>query len=197
MYDILRRFIPALTHAQFVPKDPFLDPQQFSYAFASFLQSLKHKDHADPPLRTSNLSGYADFTPLTRTLIVALDTAYERARQLEPYKVHKVLLNKLDDLATDLRGSLDGGAGGAVEPTTDLAQLAGALQAGAKDGAASLRYLWTARPGHVALRRKRKERPVLSDGEREDADVEREGGQEEEGRPWGGKVQRKIEAWAG
>jgi hypothetical protein len=180
---------------QFVPKDPFVDPQQFSYGFASFQQMPK-----------------TDFTPLNLSLIRQINSAYDKTRQLDSYKVHKVLLNKLDDLATDLRSTATGNDrdtsskitnhSAIVEPVMDLDVFVQAIMGGSKDGASSLRYLWSGRPGYASVRKKRKEK-VISDGERDDADAERDPHAEQDdnefsvGQPWSNRVQRKIEAWAG
>ncbi|EIN10634.1 hypothetical protein PUNSTDRAFT_84841 [Punctularia strigosozonata HHB-11173 SS5] len=191
----VRNQLCALKYHDFMPKDAFLDPQQFSYGFASFQQTPK-----------------GEFTPLTRSLVRAINSAYDKTRQLDSYKVHKVLLNKLDDLATDLRTTASGADrdtsskitnhSAIVEPTLELDVFVQTILGGSKDGASSLRYLWTGRPGYASVRKKRKEK-VVSDGEKDDADAERDPNAEDDdnefaaGRPWSNRVQRKIEAWAG
>lgn len=152
----------------------------------------------------------------------AIQIAYDKLKQSESYKVHRVLINKLDDLATDLRtgttptnnAESTPRSGAAFNtPTTDLGAFvkAAVLGGSAKDGAPSLRYLWTGRPQEVG--RKRREKDFLSEPE----DGERDGGKEGKekgtvvekdvkssedegefvsGRPWSGRVQRKIESWA-
>lgn len=130
--------------------------------------------------------------------------------------MHKVLINKLDDLATDLRTnpeahSRSGGWGGLWSnvfnnPTTDLDALVRVvfLSGNSKESASSLRYLWTGRPEEVI--RKRREKEILNGNEEREFEArEREKSQEkgtdDEGdlnsKPWSGRVQRRIEAWAG
>jgi hypothetical protein len=134
----------------------------------------------------------------------AIDTAYSKYRTTEPYKVHRVLLNKLDDLTTDLRTS----SGPKNINPTDIDQFVFfAENKAVKDGVPSLKYLWSGRAEVLAA--KRKER-LWSDGE-EDNGRDREGKEKPDridelsagddgdlSRAWSGKrVQRKIESWAG
>lgn len=113
-------------------------------------------------------------------------------------------MNKLDDLATDLRTP---SRPKHINPT-DIDQFVLFAETKAvKDGVPSLKYLWGGRAEMLAA--KRKERP-WSDGEEDDG-RDREGKERSEkieessagdeadlSRTWGGKrVQRKIESWAG
>jgi hypothetical protein len=115
-----------------------------------------------------------------------------------------VLLNKLDDLTTDLRttsGLIN------INPTDIDQFIHFAETKAAKDGIPSLKYLWSGRAEILAM--KRKGRP-WSDGE-EDNGRDRDGREKSDKtdelsagdeidpfRPWAGKrVQRKIESWAG
>jgi len=117
-----------------------------------------------------------------------------------------VLLNKLDDLTTDLRTS----SGPTNINPTDIDQFVSFVETKAiKDGVPSLKYLWSGRAEMLAI--KRKDRP-WSDGE-DDTGRDREGKEKAEktdelsagdendrdmSRAWSGKrVQRKIESWAG
>lgn len=214
-----------------MPKDPFLEP----HAFVQVLYSL----------HTSRL--FSSFPPppspayFTYEAVRLIDRAYGKYRQSEAYKPHRVLLNKLDDLTTDLRTSASSGGGGGggdagraagamggghanshahtAEATSDLSAFVRlVVAAGGKEGAASLRYLWTGRL--VQLVEKRREK-VGSDGEwdwereRErgrDKERERERDKDEvrnegtdgkstedegEAKRWrnGRRVQRKIESW--
>jgi hypothetical protein len=177
--------------AQLIPKDPFLDSQSLLRAVFAF---------QDP--RVSSSSSPTIF--LTDDILNAIDTAYSKSRAAEPYKVHRVLLNKLDDLATDLRTS---SRPKLVNPT-DIDQFVLFAETKAlKDGVASLKYLWSGRAEVLAA--KRKERP-WSDSEEDDGrdrgGKERSekiedllaGDESDLSRAWGGKrVQRKIESWAG
>lgn len=150
---------------------------------------------------------------LTQSIVMATQIAYEKLKQNESYKVHRVLINKLDDLATDLRTtsntpeSTSRSGNTFSTPTTDLGEFvkAAVLGGSAKDGAPSLRYLWTGRPEEVG--KKRREKEFLSepeDGDKRDGkdragvgdkDVKSSEDEGELGRPWSGRMQRKIESW--
>ncbi|KAI0921120.1 hypothetical protein AcV7_003406 [Taiwanofungus camphoratus] len=188
-----------------VPKDPFLDPQAFTRALTTFQtskphgQTHSHAHHLVHPLSSQNspptnpstspLSGGAPSLPaahLNEQLIKSIRSAYDKKmRQNESYKVHRVLINKLDDLAADLRTSadsedMDTGAASGLNPTADLTAFIKVVVGSSKDAPPSLRYFWTGRPEEVRKKRQEKE-AVWSDGERE-----REGRQREEGEKEGG-----------
>ena len=172
---------------QLIPKDPFLDPERFLRAVSAFQDS-----------RFCNSSSTTQ-PFLTDDILNVIDAAYSKSRTTEPYKVHRVLLNKLDDLTTDLRTS----SGPTNFNPADIDQFIHFAETkAAKDGLHSLKYLWGGRADMLAL--KRKER-LWSDGEddggRDREKIERmdevSTGDENE-RAWRGKrVQRKIESWAG
>lgn len=177
---------------QLIPKDPFLDPQRFLRAVSAF---------QDSRLFSSSSSTTQLF--LTDDVLNAIDTAYSKSRTTEPYKVHRVLLNKLDDLTTDLRTS----SGPTTINPTDVDQFVFFAETKAvKDGVPSLKYLWNGRADMLAV--KRKDRP-WSDGE-DDTGRDREGKEKMEkteelsagdendpSRAWSSKrVQRKIESLA-
>ena len=102
---------------------------------------------------------------LSQALVEAIQSAYDKkTRPTESYKVHRVLISKLDDLVDDLRSSGDGEGAPAgqiasgVNPTADLAALVKLVVASsAKDAPSSLRYLWTGRPDDVGKKRREKE----------------------------------------
>ncbi|KAI0375656.1 hypothetical protein BV20DRAFT_1117203 [Pilatotrama ljubarskyi] len=235
-----------------VPKDPFLEPGGFLAAVATVHSSKAHPHSHSPhshslhhhrshaaspasPASTGALPTALGQSPapgsnpgpvfLTQALIELIESQYEKARQSESYKVHRVLKNKLDDLATDLRThATDGGSTttNTLSVTADLSAFVRCVTS-TKDAPQSLRYLWTGRPGHAEKKRREKE-AVWSDGERdrEEREKERDGerdaagkdGREKEDRdkerdkelrsgdegdsvkPWSGRVQRKIESWA-
>ncbi|KAH9951569.1 hypothetical protein B0H21DRAFT_716557 [Amylocystis lapponica] len=254
----IRNKLQVLGHA--VPKDPFVDPQAFTKALTAFLSSKPHShthSHSHTlsltpsPLPSVNASPNMSSVPssthtspvapavfLTQLLIQFIQSAYnKKMRQNESYKVHRVLINKLDDLATDLRttgadSSVGNNAASSVNPTTDLGAFVKVVVGSSKDAPQSLRYLWTGRPGEVGKKRREKE-AVWSDAEREREEREREKEKEGEranggksvrekdgrevdrdkekekdvrssedegdltgGKPWSGRVQRKIESWA-
>ncbi|TBU49553.1 hypothetical protein BD309DRAFT_947112 [Dichomitus squalens] len=231
-----------------VPKDPFLDPIAFVKALTAFYhKSQQSSSHSHlvlpttPTIASSSIGSSNSGSPvppllgpsasppsvvfLTQSLIETIEAHYEKSRQSESYKVHRVLKNKLDDLATDLRthGTESGGPTTVttLSVTTDLAALARCATT-SKDAPQSLRYLWTGRAGHAEKKRREKE-AVWSDGEREREEKERERDGEKDvlskdgrdkderdrdshrearsgdewDRPWGGRMQRKIESWAG
>ena len=158
---------------------------------------------------------------LSQPLIEAIELQYEKSRQSESYKVHRVLKNKLDDLAMDLRThavETGGTTATTLSITSDLAAFARCAVT-SKDAPQTLRYFWTGRPGYAEKKRREKE-AVWSDGERErerddgekERDGERDGGSrdkderdrdketksgDEGERPWSDRVQRKVERWTG
>ncbi|KAI0084175.1 hypothetical protein BDY19DRAFT_898854 [Irpex rosettiformis] len=219
---------------QYVPKDPFIDPPAFVKALTSFMTSKQHSHnhsmsipHHIPisnitmnPMSSPSPSFPPQVTYLDQKVYEAVSAAYDKGKQNEPYKVHRVLINKLDDLATDLRTNPDKGSFGwssNLNPTTDLGKFARIITANSKDGSPSVRYFWTGRPGEVA--RKRKEREAIwSEGEEKEREkeiedkergrIEREKEKDREaktsedetdfmgGIPWSGRVQKKLESWA-
>jgi hypothetical protein len=178
---------------QLIPPDPFLDPLRFLRAISAFQDS-----------RLFTSSSPVNQLFLTEDVLNAIDTAYSKSRTTEPYKVHRVLLNKLDDLTTDLRTSVSSNIN-----STDIDQFVLFAETKAvKDGVPSLKHLWSGRAEMLAI--KRKDRP-WSDGESDNArdrDGSRDKSERTEELPvsdendmpkaWRGKrVQRKIESWAG
>ncbi|KAH9943422.1 uncharacterized protein BXZ73DRAFT_40322 [Epithele typhae] len=224
-----------------VPRDPFLEPLAFVKALAginlakshSYPHLLSHPASPIPSSASTASSSTAIASPtsnpsvkfLSQALMESIKTHYEKARQSESYKVHRVLKNKFDGLTTDLRTTATESGGPtatSLSVTSDLAAFARNAVT-SKDAPPSLRYLWTGRPGHAEKKRREKE-AVWSDGEREDRDKDKIGEKEsawkdgrekderdrekdkdgnlvrsgDEGeRPlWSGRMQRKIESWA-
>lgn len=168
-----------------VPKDPFVQPRQFMRTISAFAsqraRQLRPQDStgststSPPNPLTSPYSSAAPLSPLVLTdaLLKRIDTVYEKVRSSESYKVHRVILNKLDDITTATTSAFasSGGRGrGGREhaPSLSLTSLASAVTGtnldgvmdltvdlGAfvtkigllrgKDGAPSLRYLWAGR----------------------------------------------------
>lgn len=216
-----------------MPKDPFLDPVGFVKALANFSAAKSPHTHAHslslthyslPPIASLSPYSYATSTTvqivyLSQPLIEFINASYDKAKQSDSYKVHRVLINKLDDLATDLRTNPEPGVSAKsmygwasiIGPTTDLTKFVKTISENSKEGAPSLRYLWTGRPGEVMKKRKEKE-SVMSEGEEKERGKELEREEKErdrydkdnlkssedegEGMPWSGKVQRKLESWA-
>lgn len=225
-----------------VPKDPFVEPQVFMDAIAAF---HSHKSHwhshvhslsisqsiqSNTSSQTNTISskeppGTSTPNPpvvyLNAKLIRLIDQAFDKkTKQSEPYKVHRVLKSKLDDLATDLRSGTgaDSDISGsnitsASRSVTDIKTFVQIVASGSKDAPQSLRYLWTGRP--VISRKKRREKEVpWSDGEREDR-WDKDGGKngkdragngekddvkstddEGDAKLWTGRVSRRLEGWA-
>ena len=171
---------------------------------------------------------------LTDAVLRRIDTVFDKVRSSESYKVHRVLLNKLDDITsvttsafasssargrggrehapslslTSLASAVTGtSVDGAIEVTNDLAAfvLKVNLMRG-KDGAPSLRYLWSGRLDQLD---RAKAEAAGSDVEKDrDGVRERSGGERSDGRssdeeegeglgalPWSGRVHKKIEGW--
>jgi len=198
-------FIDIHASVQLAPKDPFIEPHALVSAFYAFQHNAKNSPNPS--------SEKSDFVPLTLSLFRAIETAYLKSRQTEPFKVHKVLLNKIDDLKTDLRtsgaerdGDFGDGAGMGQDMCTGTARLdvfVKSVLTNRKEGASSVRWLWTARAEQAE--RKRRER-VLSDTEKDaedkaaavaDAKSTDDEGDEVNAIPWSGRMQKKIESWAG
>ncbi|TDL29498.1 hypothetical protein BD410DRAFT_833795 [Rickenella mellea] len=230
----MRNKLSGIGLSQVVPKDPFLDPILFTHAIATFAARAHQQGHFHFPASHSGNSNSSSASvvntppthvPLSLPIIKSIDLAYERTRSLDPYKVHRVLLHKLDDFTSATTNAIasassskethpstqTSASGDSVEPTSDLSVfLRKVTIAGGKDGVPSLRYLWTGRSDQ--LRMKRKEM-VWSDGERdrdreEDRDPENERtktdgkstddeGERYNALPWSNKMQLKIENWAG
>ncbi|KAI0053522.1 hypothetical protein FA95DRAFT_1600673 [Auriscalpium vulgare] len=220
---VVRNKLYALGFGQYIPKDPFLDPQRFLQAIANFQASrlftgLPSTTQGTPILQSTaphSTQGLAGLVPvigaaqpiLTDDILSAIDVAYDKSRTTESYKVHRVLLNKLDDSTQHVM----------TEPTADMTVFIRFVQGRAsKDGVPSLRWLWSGRA--EALGRKGKDKDgvgkdggrerIWSDGEeeeRERVDRERDGpgedfstGEENDYKVWSSKrVQRKLESWTG
>ncbi|KAL6309539.1 hypothetical protein BKA93DRAFT_722828 [Sparassis latifolia] len=223
----LRNKLHALGHV--VPKDPFVDPQAFIRALDTYISKSTTQSHSHSLSvtqavipNTSPLSGSSPsssgaspvppapsippVTCLCLPVIESIRSAYEKKmRQNDSYKVHRVLINKLDDLATDIRtttgassseaGSPGSGAATSVNPTSDLSALVKVITGGSKDSPQSLLYLWTGRPGEA--RKKRRDREVAwSDGEMgEERSREKETEREGEGREKDGKEGKHKEKY--
>lgn len=216
--------VPAhSSRRQIVPKDPFIDPYRFLKSITAFATPKVHHGHVHSlslphHFVTSNVGMYS--TPMaasppqtvciTRSVMEAIDTAYDKTKQNEGYKVHRVLISKLDDLATDLRTNPDPGGtkslfgwASSLKPTTDLGNFVKMIMASSKAGCGSLRYLWQGKPSDVERKRKEKE-AIWSEGEEKEREkgLERErelkssDDEGEDGNGWSGRVQRKIENWA-
>ncbi|KIP10582.1 hypothetical protein PHLGIDRAFT_84823 [Phlebiopsis gigantea 11061_1 CR5-6] len=219
----------------FVTKDPFLDPHNFLRSIMNFASPKVHNHAHSLSLPhhfvTSNVGMYSVPsipTPtqtvfLTRPIIDSINAAYDKMKQNEGYKVHRVLINKLDDLATDLRTNPDPGGHGktlfgwanSLKATTDLEKFVSVIRQNSKAGCGSVKYLWSGRPGEVERKRKEKE-AIWSEGEDKEREKEMEkekdrekekekekerfekdfkSSDDEDELPWSGRVQRKLENW--
>lgn len=236
----VRNKLRAIGFNHMIPKDPFLDPEGFITGLSQYHFSGRahhgHGSSATSLTSTPNLSissYHNNHNPatngsppgdgsqsssvlyLSRPVIEAISHSYEKARQSDSYKVHRVLLNKLDDLTTDIRsaasggdGHLSGDAGGwAMNPTLDMALFVrGVVSGDKKEGITSLRLLWTGRVS-VLQERRRPPEPVMTNERSKKDSIGSEGDEKTDGRssdsdgekftaPWGGRVQKKIESWA-
>jgi hypothetical protein len=183
-----------------VPKDPFLEPQ----ALLTALYAFHHHGKSGSP-DTAGVK--SDVVHLSYALLQAIDTAFEKSRHNEAYKVHKVLFNKLDDLATDLRstttekafdsGSISGVGTASPLGTRDIGTLAKVLLSGGKDGAQSLSLLWAGK----AVQLDRRQKDIVSDAEDDKPAPDARSTDDERdvfgNKPWSGRMQKKIESWAG
>ena len=140
------------------PKDPFRDPAGFMHT----IMALPAQKLAPPGAAAS--PGY-----LTLETIRSINAAYDRAKA--EYRVPRMILNKLDDITTDLnlRRSVDASfATAQVYGTADLAGFVHAIVgAGGKDTVQSLKALWTGKPRR---KKARKDGAALDDDERERTD---------------------------
>jgi len=150
----------------------------------------------------------------------------DRERETRGHGTGGQLLSGIGNLASGLGigGGSTSGPAAVLEGTMDLEEFVRIVVSGrSKDGyktkdrdagvAASVRSLWSGRVWSVIrMRERERERtlsfgrslkgdPVYSEGERESdraaSDVGKSTEDESEARPWAGRVQRKIEAWAG
>ncbi|TFK55736.1 hypothetical protein OE88DRAFT_1652183 [Heliocybe sulcata] len=227
----VRNKLRAIGSNHILPKDPFLDPYGFIAALAQFQFSGRghHSSSASltstPNLTVStspngNGSNTTSASYLSRPVIDALNRSYEKLRQSESYKVHRALLNKLDDLTTDLRSAASGDGhlssesqgGWAFSPTPDMAFFVKGIVGGdKKDGISSLRLLWTGRVAILLDRRRPPESVGANERQKKDSlgsePEDKDRGEKTDGRssdsdgerstaPWGGRVQKKIESWA-
>lgn len=208
-----------VTGIQAVPKDPFLYPRRFIRTLAAFVNQRVQIASSSTSPSGSTICHHAY---LNLALIKRIDMAFEKYKSSEAYKLHRVVLNKLDDLTTattsaisSSKGSKSVGHGqslslslsskerdveGLLEATADLAAFVGNVNLlRGKETAASLRYLWSGRLDQ--LERKLFE-SILSDAEEEREKERERSDSEDDGElvsalPWSGRVQKKLESWAG
>lgn len=186
-----------------VPKDPFFYPRRFTRTLALFVnQRLAHHPisaNSHSPASTTSVGAgvgapvFCHHAYLNITLVERIDLAFEKHRAADAYKLHRVVLNKLDDLtaatttaiasASSKSGlshahghghtralSLTGrerDAEALMEGTTDLAAFVGTLTGAsgrAGPGAPSVKCLWM---GRLELLERKRVEGVLSDAEEE------------------------------
>ncbi|KAH8118294.1 hypothetical protein DFH11DRAFT_1723223 [Phellopilus nigrolimitatus] len=203
---------------QAIPKDPFIYSRRFTRSLASFVNQRLIQTPAAAPSTGPTICYHAY---LNLTLIKRIDMAYEKYRSSDAYKLHRVVLNKLDDITSATTSAMSSSKGvphgrslslsmsskerdaeGMLEGTLDLPTFVGKVShLRGKDTASTVRYLWSGRLDQ--LERKRRE-AVWSDAEEEkEKERERErSDSDEEGEflsalPWSGKMSKKIENWAG
>ncbi|KZV71378.1 hypothetical protein PENSPDRAFT_684615 [Peniophora sp. CONT] len=215
MITATRAKLSALGFSQTLPKDPFEYPTCYRAAISAFQNS-----------RLCTLPTPTPAPLLTTETLEAIDLAYDRSRQGEQFKLHRIALNKLDELREGMSApsASTGTAGRAPAPdaaTADISAFVRAVDKRGKEGIPSIRYVWSGRAGELAQRERERER-VVSEGEREEERtpalsmgmspiIDRErarsapnpdelsSASEAEGAHsvWSSKrVQRKIESWA-
>lgn len=91
-----------------VPKDPFFYPRRFTRTLALFVnQRLAHHPisaNSHSPASTTSVGAgagapvFCHHAYLNFTLVERIDLAFEKHRAADAYKLHRVVLNKLDDL---------------------------------------------------------------------------------------------------
>ncbi|EJD53733.1 hypothetical protein AURDEDRAFT_180156 [Auricularia subglabra TFB-10046 SS5] len=132
----IRNKLHILNGGQGTLRDPFDEPTSFLHALAQFSATT------NPSSGRSTLHKAPVLTPSLATQITA---AYDRARQAESYKIHRVVLNRFDS-------SLE--VSSILQPTTDLAKFTKIVAQNPKEGwPASVRHLWT---GHGGSKRPRR-----------------------------------------
>src|SRR5258708_39254040 len=78
-----------------MPKDPFGEPLWFLHAIADFQRMSTSSFPYRSNQANDNQVHFIDYDIIER-----VNLAYAKLRQAEPYKVHRVLKNKIDDLTT-------------------------------------------------------------------------------------------------
>ncbi|GJJ07467.1 hypothetical protein Clacol_001669 [Clathrus columnatus] len=151
----LRNKLQALGFSQ-VPKDPFRDLQSFMQTVMT-VKAQKAQPQASPFLSLE--------------IIEAINNMYDRSKSKgSEYRVPRIILNKLDDITTDLNLRHDSSFSTPIYATADLANFVGIIVgAGPKDTVGSLKALWTGK----SKRRKAKKDGIddeVSDGKSSDDD---------------------------
>jgi len=127
------------------------------HAVNTFLQrSQTSRKGQDEPLFALNVD-----------IVRTIDAAYDRTKQSDAYKVHRVLLSKIEEYKA--------GAGDTLRPTTDLGSFAKSVLASERDAPDSLRAMWTGRPREGPLSEEEEpelEGEVRSDGKTTDDEEE-------------------------
>ncbi|KAF8306479.1 hypothetical protein DL93DRAFT_215888 [Clavulina sp. PMI_390] len=83
-----------------LPKDPFLDPAAFLHAIPTSRREQQLALTADRP---------QDHRFVTPEMLKRINQAYLKTRTVEPYKVHRVLKSKFDDLTNAASSSINMG----------------------------------------------------------------------------------------
>lgn len=190
------------------------------HALHVFIYARNPNVHISPP--SANTSAHSITLPTASTtyldvpLLRKIDVSYEKARSSETYKVHRVILNKLDDITTATTSAISSGGVGAnvsafnmdcTDTTADLPAFVKKISnTHSKDMASSLKSVWTGRVEQLA--KKRRQILYADDEEGRDQSKCREETRSDgrstddegdiSGRlQWSKSVHRKIESWAG
>ncbi|VDC06273.1 unnamed protein product [Peniophora sp. CBMAI 1063] len=161
MITATRAKLSALGFSQTLPKDPFEYPAFFRAAISAFQSS-----------RLCTLPISSPASQLTPETLEAIDLAYDRSRQAEQFKLHRIAMNKLDELREGMTApsSVTGTTGRVPAPdapTADISAFVRAVEKRGKEGVPSIRYVWSGRAAELAQRQRERER-AMSDGEREE-----------------------------
>lgn len=142
-----------------VPKDPFCNLNEFLQA-VNVVRSQKAVSHAFP-----------NSPFLSLEVIEMINNLYDRSKSKgSEYRVPRIILNKLDDITTDLNFRPDASFTTSVYPTADLvAFVRMVINSGPKDTVGSLKALWT---GKSKQRKTKKDglEAEVSDGKSSDDD---------------------------
>ncbi|KZS97577.1 hypothetical protein SISNIDRAFT_546672 [Sistotremastrum niveocremeum HHB9708] len=163
-----RNKLAAIGTPHGVPHDPFLHPQALLRSLAHFVHSSRGASSVSLSLQPSASSSHHLPGYLTLSTLRLIDAAYQKVKPSETYyKVHRVIMHKLDDLSRDFRS---GSPAVPIYATSDLATLVNIVigdSKGAVDGAASIKALWLGK-SQTALQEARERSKHDTDGDLSD-----------------------------
>ncbi|KZW04083.1 hypothetical protein EXIGLDRAFT_758383 [Exidia glandulosa HHB12029] len=132
----IRNKLHIVNGAQGTPRDPFDEPTSFLHSLAQFTSTANS---------TLGRNAVAKAPVLTAALVAPINAAFDRARGADSYKIHRVVLSKLEGS----RDALD------IQPTIDLAKFTKFVADAPKEALPpSVRQLWTGYGGSKRPRRR-------------------------------------------